>query len=422
MEDSKSTVREEEQPEMLEVDEGPILGLERQFSTVSEDDPESEVYSAKVVIIGAGPVGLWLAIQLKLHDPYISIAVLEKHTTYQRSHVLRLSEDSYRDSVLDQRLKDMIRNWGKVVRTNVMEGDMLDYALELGVYVEQFEFTLDTNLEATFREAQVFIGADGYHSTCRQSFFREIVPSFHETIQHTLLLKYEVFGRTRPLKKLTEIYPTLKVLDQVFVTEYVGEYNELTNRTPVTLQMIICDTDFEQLHHTGMRNVMTFDDFASFPSNLQRSIKVWINVRAKQCQDTPVQCSERINCLPLHIYKSKHVAMEANLKCYFIVGDAAFAVPYFRALNNGLLCATQLAKAVYAFTNGIISCEDTCQTYSRYVDKLSSKEFKKAKSKRRSISTVNFFTSISSVVPWQINRWSGSNIKKFNLLPEFCSR
>lgn len=36
---------------------------------------------------------------------------------------------------------------------------------------------------------------------------------------------------------------------------------------------------------------------------------------------------------------------------YFLVGDAAFGVPFFRALNNGLLCGSHLAHTIVEVVN-----------------------------------------------------------------------
>lgn len=46
--------------------------------------------SFECVIVGSGPVGLWSAIQILKRTPTASVTLYEKHSTYQRSHVLRL--------------------------------------------------------------------------------------------------------------------------------------------------------------------------------------------------------------------------------------------------------------------------------------------------------------------------------------------
>jgi 2-polyprenyl-6-methoxyphenol hydroxylase-like FAD-dependent oxidoreductase len=411
-----------------DIDEGPMLGLARQFSVHSEESVyEGETLSfgleAKVVVVGAGPVGLWVAVQLRLQDPDLPILVLEKHSEYQRSHILRLKSDSFKGCVMDDRLRALVSDWGNVVRTNVMEHDLLRLAFDIGVQVELFELTSESDIKALFPQAEVLIGADGSHSLCRRLFFGEPTPDFHMTLQHTFLLKYEVNGRTRPLKKLFEVYPTLKILNAILVEEHIGKYNSELDRTPITLQMIISPHDFSHLGRSGMRSVMTFDNFHDFPESIQDAVKVWINVRSKQIGDIPIHFSEKINALPLDIYRCSTLAKHEAPITFFLVGDAAFAVPYFRALNNGLLCGTSLARTACALSRGIISQDDAVRSYKKYTDQLIEIEFKKAKSKRKNIGAVNFFTQISSVVPWQINRWSSKHIKQFKQqLPDLCSR
>lgn len=47
-----------------------------------------------VVFVGAGPVGLWTAVQIKILCPWASILMLEKYAEYQRKHVLLLDKAS----------------------------------------------------------------------------------------------------------------------------------------------------------------------------------------------------------------------------------------------------------------------------------------------------------------------------------------
>lgn len=49
---------------------------------------------ADCVIVGAGPVGLYTAVQLRLRCPAMRVVMLEKYETYQRQHVLRIEAAS----------------------------------------------------------------------------------------------------------------------------------------------------------------------------------------------------------------------------------------------------------------------------------------------------------------------------------------
>lgn len=52
--------------------------------------PVDYAKQADVVVVGAGPVGLWTAIQIQLRFPDAHVVMFEKHSSYQRRHVLRL--------------------------------------------------------------------------------------------------------------------------------------------------------------------------------------------------------------------------------------------------------------------------------------------------------------------------------------------
>lgn len=54
-----------------------VIGIDGRF-TVSPD-----TVSPHIIFVGAGPVGLWTAIQMKLLQPFAVILMLEKHAVYR---------------------------------------------------------------------------------------------------------------------------------------------------------------------------------------------------------------------------------------------------------------------------------------------------------------------------------------------------
>ncbi len=68
-------------------------GLRASWRELSRDESKER---ADVVFVGAGPVGLWTAVQLKLASPQTKVLMLEKYTAYQRSHVLQVDQASYK--------------------------------------------------------------------------------------------------------------------------------------------------------------------------------------------------------------------------------------------------------------------------------------------------------------------------------------
>ncbi len=68
-------------------------GLRASWRELSREDAKEK---ADVVFVGAGPVGLWTAVQLKLASPQTNVLMLEKYIEYQRSHVLKVDPASFK--------------------------------------------------------------------------------------------------------------------------------------------------------------------------------------------------------------------------------------------------------------------------------------------------------------------------------------
>jgi predicted proteasome-type protease len=50
--------------------------------------------------------------------------------------------------------------------------------------------------------------------------------------------------------------------------------------------------------------------------------------------------SEKLIYVPISVYSACSFAESISQIPYFIVGDAAYGVPYFKSLNSNLLCGT----------------------------------------------------------------------------------
>jgi 2-polyprenyl-6-methoxyphenol hydroxylase-like FAD-dependent oxidoreductase len=56
-----------------------------------------------------------------------------------------------------------------------------------------------------------------------------------------------------------------------------------------------------------------------------------------------VEGSARLSKLVLSLYAAKRFGVQRGDKAWFLVGDAAMGVPYFRALNCGMMLGSRLA-------------------------------------------------------------------------------
>ncbi|MDF2577340.1 MAG: hypothetical protein K0S74_824 [Chlamydiales bacterium] len=116
-----------------------------------------------IVMVGAGPVGLWTALQVKLANPKINIKIFEKHVQFERSHLLRIENNSLEEilyqksdpkqTTIVQRIFDNIHAKGLqqeqqkhiLIRTNELESVLREEVLALGIEIEYNTVVLTTD-------------------------------------------------------------------------------------------------------------------------------------------------------------------------------------------------------------------------------------------------------------------------------------
>ncbi len=106
------------------------------------------------------------------------------------------------------------------------------------------------------------------------------------------------------------------------------------------------------------------------------------------------------------------VAVNQHDHQYFLVGDAAFGVPFFRALNNGLMCGSQLAQALTHLWEGQ-EPENVMSSYSSFVKRLAWAEMIKAKNKRGLLRLARMATFINGHLPIQVMKWPSEKVHQF---------
>lgn len=301
---------------------------------------------SKVVIVGAGPVGLYTAIQLKLYDPSIKIQILEKYAQYQRKHVVKIDKTSFKDSHPDPKFQALLESLEGTVPTQKIEESLKEFASTLGIEIKNETVASCEALVKNYPDADLFIGADGAHSIVRKEIFED--KKSKQNLQYVAEVKYEVQGASRPLSLWSEAYdPLLK--SNHLVVEQVGKKQE-NDKTCVSLRVFLDKKAFQTIKSANFKNPYqwTSTDKQKMDSQLVQTIDVWLKEREKILGDKIVDGSIKISGVKLNVYQSDEVVLEKHNKTWALVGDAAFGVPYFRSLNNGLVCANVLAKKIYS--------------------------------------------------------------------------
>ena len=294
-----------------------------------------------VVLVGAGPVGLFTAIEAKLRNPDLKIKVLERNKEYGRHHILRLEEESLKNSEAYKKY-EAVRRLKGFVPTSEIETVFTNIAKDLGIDIETGVKVTDARaLLEKYPTAHSIIGADGAHSTIRKQLFddKKIVDA---NLQYIVEIKYRAKGKTAALP-LTTYGPALGQVRH-FVSENVGKVKE--GSTPVSLFLFVDKQTYEEIRKTPNAKLADIKPATNKMKRLLNTIQPWLSLRKAALKEEMVFGSEKINGVALDVYQSECFAKIVDGKRVYLAGDAAAAVPYYRALNAGLIAAVETAKAI----------------------------------------------------------------------------
>ncbi len=310
-----------------------------------------------IVVVGAGPVGLWTAIQLKKRYAGANIVIYERHEVYQRFHVLRLDHWSlllygaFNRQPWEQAFYQDVtgKSVGRVrlafsrslyIRTNDLETALRAYASHEGLTLVNRKISSAAEVQALHPGCTMFVAADGAHSVLRQELLGSDAVTRHD-LQRVVELKFETVGEPRRLS-LRQLWQLNRRLPFT-VTEHVGR--KKGEATPVTLRLLVDRATYDALPEMSFKSPLSLGH-TGLPASIRDSVTAYLEFREAELRTAAIPNSSRLSKLPLHLYAAKNFAVLHGSRAWFLVGDAAMGVPYFRSLNCGMLLGSRLAMLV----------------------------------------------------------------------------
>ena len=181
---------------------------------------------------------------------------------------------------------------------------------------------------------------------------------------------------------------------------------------------------------------------ASWTQQLRDAVRLWLTAKRDLVGETRVPGSETVASVHLSVYCASAVVayasqlaaappasflavasgaasagqpLEAQARpadCAFaLVGDAAFGVPYFRSLNNGLVCGSELAAALSehgsasgnawrcAGEGGSAGGSPPLEAYARFVERLATQEVAAARLRAKALAIASLSASTAHKLP-----------------------
>lgn len=389
-------------------------------------------HQVDVVFVGAGPCALPTAIQTQILskkqlDRPLNIVMLEKRVDYQRSHVLSVDSGSFNGMPSDHDLERVVKEIKakKNIRTNEIESKFKQLALDKGIDIRYEEVKDPQDLKTRFPNAKVIVGADGVHSTVREKIFGNKL-SVDNNLQYVAMIKYDVTEKTKPMNKIKQLYPTLKLMESV-ASEHIG--TETDGKTPVTLQLFIDKETYDGMEDANFKNPYELGPHEDLiERKLKKNLKLWLKLREEELGEKRIKGSEKITVTRLGVGVSKLFAKKDQDSdvTELLLGDALMWFPFFRGFNVGIKTGTILAKAIVRSFNKnekhttlwtrLFSASHLVQgnvhaafrDYAYSVKRLASYEVFLARIKSLFIKIYTMYIKVSGKVPWQVNKWSDS--------------
>jgi hypothetical protein len=358
---------------------------------------------ADVVFIGGGPAAWWTAVQAKILNPDLEIVMLERYYEYQRKHGLQIDPSSFIGIPFHPQLQEIVEGFKtkQIVPTSEIEEKLSKLGEELGIRLRYTKVIHPESLMRSYRDTKIFIGADGAHSIVREEIFGNEMES-DQDLQYIAEVKYLVAGNSRKLAIAKEAYRASKLTSSVMI-EQVGKSNE-QGQTPISLRIFIDKKTFEEMQAATFKDPYSLD--SEMNSILEEKIRIWLNAKELFVGESRVEGSEKITVTKLSIYESKKMVKHLQERIWALVGDAAFGVPFFRSMNNALLCGTQLARSI---VDGKFS------RYENYVKGLAYYEIFKAKIKNLVLNLWYYYVWYAGHHPIQINKWSYAQAQQLRM-------
>ncbi|TAL40156.1 MAG: FAD-dependent oxidoreductase [Alphaproteobacteria bacterium] len=379
------------------------------MTQTAEEQAAQPVQPADIVIVGGGPVGCWTALQIKKRNPAARITVYERKEVYERDHVLSIGKASFLQwsknsddnagflkSIFNAQATCSIasglhaggtkpaidlgalpaskfsywRNLPKVldIRTIDFERILKEECEKSGVNFVYKKIETPEEIMDLHPECACFIAADGANSKMRGALWgadsvwkRDIYPS--------LDFKYASEGQPGYLR-----VNTYDKLGHVYA-ENIGL--EKDGKSDINLRIIVSKAEYDAIPAATFKKPLTVTPDSPFwagngPSRLYgRTLKQDFydlqDLRREYAKERPTDAPVTMTKIYLSQYCAKKFAktVERNgqKKSWFLVGDAAMGMPFYRSVNSGLILGSQLG---YLLTSRLVAEAAKTAVYNYY--------------------------------------------------------
>jgi hypothetical protein len=297
-----------------------------------------------IIFVGAGPIGLLGAIQLKLQCPDKEILMFEKYEVPIRNHAMYVEQNSFSRMDRSKGFGEVLDSISSKIIISELEKKLRGYATSIGIKIQYQEVKDFNELKMHYPDTTYFVGSGGLRGIIHPQVFNG-EDQINESLRYAVEVKYKALGATRSLNKVTELPGVLAYTKQL-VSEYVGHLKD--ELTPISLRVFIDEPTYQAMRNATFKTPYTLSDKDKIPPALWKTIDTYLKGRQYIAAETIEENSLKISTITLSIYASKDFCKQIDGKTIFQIGEEGFACPFYRSFNDNASCIPFFTKAIKA--------------------------------------------------------------------------
>ena len=364
----------------------------------------------EIVIVGGGPIGCWTALQIRKRIRGARITVYESKKVYERDHILSIRESSFfqwskstpenaafLSAIFNAQATFSIASGlhGGGPKTQV---DLRDAPNNIFAYWKRLPRILDirtidfgrlvkeecqkSGVTFVYRDMKTpdevmdlhpactrFVAADGAHSKMRAALWDGENGMWRRDIFPSIDFNYTSHGQARYLR-----VNTYDKLGHVYA-ENIGI--EKDGKSLVNLRLIVSPREYAAIPPADFRKPLIVTPDAEFWNDtgvspvygrtLEQDFYDLVRLRTQHANEHMTGGDVRMTKIYLSQYRArkfaKRIERNGRRADWFLVGDAAMGMPFYRSINSGLILGSQLA---YLLATSWVGREFKAVVYNYY--------------------------------------------------------
>ena len=386
------------------------------------------------IIIGAGIIGCYTAIQLRQRGFKGNIIIYEKQRENRSNHLIKLPSNKdflSRNQKIENFVDDIEMNHNSSVKISDFE-NLLNSVLQTlpNIFMNYYEVDDLEALSKIYTNHPIIIHANGNTSNTRNQILKDKL--IMKPIFHIIQFSYNV--TTHGMKSAEKVgnYDHYKIEKHLsFLTNNIEQIVD-ESKNKITIRFYVDSFFYDTVKIYNFNHPCNFEtlqtDTELIRTKITDSVIFYLKFRIYFKNEIPDLTTFSLLSYKLDCYRSSTFAITQNNLSHFFIGDCAMGVPFYRSLRNGFIESNNFASLLMNLKEDInfVSTVNLNESsilrvnvsklpvvnnrlvddYNQFMEEFSEEEFLRARKVISDKGLKDVLIKATSFLPWTINEIS----------------